>query len=86
LGLDNVYIQAKKWKENVGSPEVMKFCGGLTAHKANKGVMMTTSHFSKDAVEYIKKIPYTIVLIGGKQLAELMIEHGVGVEPKKTYT
>ncbi len=86
LGLDVVYVQAKRWQDNVGSPEVMKFCGGLTAHHANKGVLITTSHFSRDALEFVTKIPQKIVLIGGKQLAELMIEHDVGVGAKKSYT
>jgi restriction system protein len=86
LGLDIVYVQAKRWHDNVGSPEVMKFCGGLTAHHANKGVLITTSSFSKDALEFVTKIPQKIVLIGGKRLAELMIEHAVGVSVKKTYT
>jgi len=86
LGLDNVYVQAKKWQDSVGSPELMKFCGSLTAHKATKGVIITTSKFSKDAVDFVNKIPQTIVLIAGKQLSDLMIEHGVGVEPKKSYT
>src|ERR1035437_4453967 len=86
LGLDIIYVQAKRWQDSVGSPEVMKFCGGLTAHHANKGVMITTSHFSKDAVEFVNKIPQKLVLIGGKQLASLMIDHNVGVAPAKTYT
>ncbi len=88
LGLDRVYIQAKRYQDenSVGSPEVMRFCGSLTAHKANKGVMITTSHFTKDAQEFVKQIPQTIVLIDGERLAGLMIEHGIGVQPKKTYT
>jgi len=86
LGLDIVYVQAKRWQGHVGSPEVMKFCGGLTAHHANKGVLITTSHFSKDAFEFIAKIPQKIVLIAGKQLAELMIQHNVGLAPAKSYT
>jgi restriction system protein len=86
LGLDIVYVQAKRWQDNVGSPEVMKFCGGLTAHHANKGVLITTSCFSKDASDFVTKIPQKIVLIGGKQLAELMIQHNVGVASTKSYT
>ncbi len=88
LGLETVYVQAKRWQGNVGSPEVMRFCGSLTAHHANKGVMITTSHFSKDAHEYVIRIPQKIVLIGGRQLAELMIDHDVGVarKTKKDYT
>ena len=64
----------------------MRLCGSLTAHKADKGVMITTSHFAKDAQEFGKQIPQTIVLIDGERLAGLMIEHGIGVQPKKTYT
>jgi restriction system protein len=59
----------------------MGFCGGMAAHRGNKGVMITTAQFSKDAQEYVKKIPQKIVLIGGEQLAELMIAHNVGVAP-----
>lgn len=88
LGLDVVYVQAKRWQDSVGSPEVMGFCGGMAAHHGNKGVMITTAQFSKDAQEYVRKIPQKIVLIGGKQLAELMIDHNVGVAPipRKSYT
>jgi restriction system protein len=86
LGFDVVYVQAKKWQDNVGSPEVMKFCGGLTARHASKGVMISTSQFSKDALDYVTKIPQKIILLGGKQLALLMIEHNVGVTPVKPYT
>jgi restriction system protein len=86
LGLDIVYVQAKRWQDSVGSPEVMKFCGGLTAHHANKGVLITTSYFSKDASEFVTKIPQKIVLIGGKRLSELMIEHDIGVAAKQRYT
>ena len=88
LGLDVVYVQAKRYQDNnpVGSPDLMKFCGSLTAHKASKGVMITTSYFTKDAVDFVKQIPHTIVLIDGLRLAELMVEYGVGVQPKKTYT
>lgn len=88
LGLDMVYVQAKRWQENVGSLEVMAFCGGIMAHHGDKGVMITTSQFSKDAQEYVRKIAKKIVLIGGKQLAELMIDHNVGVAPipRRSYT
>lgn len=86
LGLDVIYVQAKKWDGAVGSPEVMRFCGSLNAHHAGKGVILTTSHFSKDAVEYVKRIPQKIVLIDGRELALLMIEHNVGVAQFRTYT
>jgi restriction system protein len=83
LGLDFVYVQAKRWQANVGRPDVMKFCGGLTAHHANKGVLLATSAFTSDAIEYAKRIPQKIVLVGGKQMADLMIEHNVGVVGKQ---
>ena len=88
LGLDMVYIQAKRWQGTVGSPEVSQFSGSLLKHNALKGVMITTSQFSKEAREHVKGITQKIVLIDGKQLAELMIEHDVGVQPasKKSYT
>jgi len=88
LGLDMVYVQAKRWQGTVGSPEVSQFSGSLLKHNAVKGVMITTSQFSKDAREHVKGIAQKIVLIDGKQLAELMIEHDVGVQPasKKSYT
>lgn len=86
LGLDFLYVQAKRWKDAVGSPEIMKFSGSLTKKHANRGVFITTSAFTKDALEYVEEIPQRIILIDGKQLASLMIEHNVGVAPAKTYT
>lgn len=86
LGLDVVYVQAKRGQDRVGSPEVMKFCGGLTAHHANKGVLITTSQFSREALDFVTKVPQKIVLIGGEQLAELMVQHDVGVAATKSYT
>ena len=86
LGLDFLYVQAKRWKDVVGSPEVMKFSGSLTKKHANRGVFITTSIFSKDALEYIEEMPQRIILIDGRRLASLMIEHNVGVAPAKTYT
>jgi restriction system protein len=86
LGLDAIYVQAKRWKDVVGSPEIMKFSGGLTKRHANRGVFITTSTFSKDALEFVEAMPQKIVLLDGKQLASLMIEHDVGVSPTKAYT
>jgi restriction system protein len=63
----------------------MKFSGGLTKRHASKGVFITTSTFSKDALEYVEAIQQKIILVDGKQLASLMIEHNVGVAPTKTY-
>lgn len=86
LGLDFLYVQAKRWKDVVGSPAIMKFSGSLTKRHANRGVFITTSWFSPDALEYVKEMPQRIILIDGKHLASLMIEHNVGVAPAKTYT
>jgi restriction system protein len=86
LGLDFLYVQAKRWRDVVGSPEVMKFSGSLTKKHANRGVFITTSWFSNDALEYVEEMPQRIILIDGKRLALLMIEHNVGVAPTKTYT
>ena len=86
LGLDAIYVQAKRWKDVVGSPEIMKFSGSLTKRHANRGVFITTSTFTKDALEFVEAMPQKIVLVDGKQLASLMIEHDVGVSPTKAYT
>lgn len=86
LGLDTVYIQAKKWLGTiVGRPVVQAFAGSLEGHRARKGVMITTSSFSQEAKDYVQKIEKKIVLIDGKQLAQLMIEHDVGVTATKVY-
>lgn len=86
LGLDVVYLQAKRWEGTVGRPVVQGFAGSLAGYHANKGVMITTSQFSSDAVQYARSIGMKIVLIDGEQLADLMIEHGVGVSQVATYT
>lgn len=86
LGLDVIYVQAKRWGNVVGSPEIMKFSGSLTKKHASRGVFITTSSFSKDASDFVEAIQQKIVLIDGKLLASLMIEHDVGVAPTKTYT
>ncbi len=85
LGLDIIYVQAKRWEDSVGSPEIQKFAGALQGQKARKGIFITTSDFSKKAVEYVKNIDSKIILIGGQHLAELMIEHNVGVSPVASY-
>jgi len=86
LGLDVVYIQAKRWENNpVGRPEVMQFAGALQAQKANKGIFITTSRFTDDARSYISQIGSKIVLIDGEQLTNLMIEHDVGVSTVSMY-
>ncbi len=79
LGLDAVYIQAKRWDATVGRPVVQAFAGSLEGQRARKGVVITTSDFSKEAKEYVHKIEKKIVLIDGVQLAQLMIDNDVGV-------
>ena len=86
LGLDVVYIQAKRWDNNpVGRPDVMQFAGALQAQKANKGIFITTSRFTDDARSYVSQIGSKIVLIDGEQLTNLMIEHDVGVSTVSMY-
>jgi restriction system protein len=85
LGLDVVYVQAKRWSNSVGRPVVQAFAGSLEGVRARKGVLITTSYFSQDALDYIHKIEKRIVLIDGQQLADLMIEHDVGVNVSVTY-
>ena len=85
LGLDTIYIQAKKWDQCVGRPEIQRFVGALAGKRAKKGVFITTSSFSQEAVRYVSTIEARIVLIDGKRLAELMIDYDVGVTPVTTY-
>ena len=85
LGLDIIYVQAKRWEGNVSRPEIQKFAGALQGERARKGIFITTSNFTKDAEGYVKTIDTKINLINGKQLAEYMIEHNVGVSVEKTY-
>lgn len=86
LGLDVVYVQAKRWESNsVGRPDVMQFAGALQAQKANKGIFITTSRFTDDARTYVAQIGSKIVLIDGEQLAQLMIESDVGVSTISLY-
>ncbi|MCC6403953.1 MAG: restriction endonuclease [Fimbriimonadaceae bacterium] len=85
LGLDINYIQAKRWEANVGRPEVQKFAGALQGQLAKKGIMITTSSFSNDARDYVSKIDNKIALIDGTQLADLMIDHNLGVSPMASY-
>ena len=85
LGLDTIYIQAKKWDNVVGRPEIQKFVGALMGKRAKKGIFITTSSFSAEATAYVSSIDAKIVLIDGKRLAELMIDYDVGVTPVTTY-
>lgn len=85
LGLDVIYVQAKRWEGTVGRPEIQKFAGALQGQRANKGVFITTSGFSKDAEEYAGVISSKIILIAGEQLSKLMVDHNVGVSPISKY-
>ena len=85
LGLDKIYIQAKKWENNVGRPEIQKFVGALQGKRAKKGIFITTSTFSKEAYDYTKNLDVVVVLIDGKKLAEYMIENELGVTLKQNY-
>jgi restriction system protein len=86
LGLDSIYVQAKRWEGTVGRPDIQKFAGALQGQRATKGIFITTSAFSSEAVDYAQRIGTRIVLIDGRRLAELMFEHDVGVSPKRSYT
>jgi restriction system protein len=79
LGLETIYVQAKRWEGTVGRPAVQAFVGSLEGQKARKGVFITSSQFSNDAREYVKHLEKKVVLIDGQELAALMIEHGIGV-------
>jgi len=87
LGLDAVYIQAKRYAEDnrVGRPDVQRFIGSLTGEGATKGVFVTTSDFSREAHDYLRRVQHRVVLINGQRLAQLMILHGVGVRTRQTY-
>ena len=86
LGFDIIYIQAKKYEQPISEPQIRDFSGALDGKRATKGVFITTSSFTKSAKEYVAGIGNKkIILIDGLQLAELMIEHNVGVAVKETY-
>lgn len=87
LGLDSIYVQAKKWKldNSVGRPEIQKFVGALQGKRAKKGIFLTTSRFTDDAHEYARGIDVKVVLIDGQRLTELMIDAGVGVASSTSY-
>lgn len=88
LGLDAVYIQAKRHAPDntVGRPHIQQFIGSLTGESATKGVFVTTSDFSREARDYLNRVQHRVVLINGQKLAQLMIQHGVGVRTRTTYT
>lgn len=82
LGLEKVYVQAKRWSDKVGSPQIQTFMGALQLQNASKGVLITTSGFTKEASESAARARGAIVLVDGRRLAGLMIDHGVGVTPR----
>jgi restriction system protein len=85
LGLDAIFIQAKRWQGTVGRPEIQKFVGALQGQRARKGVFITTSSFTADAIDYASRIDTKVVLIDGKALSNLMIDYGIGVSATATY-
>ncbi len=85
LGLDIIYLQAKRWENIVGRPEIQKFAGALQGQRAKKGIFITTSNFSKEAVDFASRIETKIILVDGEQLAEFMIDFNVGVTKVSTF-
>jgi restriction system protein len=85
LGLDVIYIQAKRWDNVVGSKEIRNFVGSLAGQHANKGVFIATSSFTKDALDYVKTIHHKVILIDGEMLTQLMIENDIGVTKISSY-
>jgi len=85
LGLDIIYVQAKRWENVVGRPEIQKFAGALLGQKARKGIFITTSGFTNDAAQYVKNLENKVILIDGLRLAELMIEYNLGVSVLANY-
>lgn len=85
LGLETIYLQAKRWEAPVGRPEIQKFVGALHGQRAKKGVFITTSRFSKEALDYVGQIDPKVVLLDGTDLVQLMIDHGVGVSSAAVY-
>jgi restriction system protein len=85
LGLDSIYIQAKRWESTVPTKEIRDFAGSLMGKKARKGVFITTSDFPKSAYEFVNSIDHKIILIDGEKIASLMIEYNVGVTSKEIF-
>jgi restriction system protein len=83
--LDTIYLQAKRWEGSVGRPEIQKFVGALHGKRANKGVFLTTGTFTTEAQHYVLQIGSRVVLIDGRQLADYMIDFGLGVSTRSTY-
>lgn len=85
LGLDIIYIQAKRWENTVSRPEIQKFAGALLGQSAKKGIFITTSEFSQTAHDYVASIDTKIILIDGEQLVQYLIDNNVGVAPVSLY-
>ncbi|KGS78588.1 restriction endonuclease family protein [Burkholderia pseudomallei MSHR5596] len=85
LGLDVIYVQAKKWEGTVGRPEIQKFAGALQGQRANKGVFITTSTFTREAKDFASSITSKIILVDGEELVQLMVDHNVGVSTVSTF-
>jgi restriction system protein len=85
LGLDVIYLQAKRWDRTIGRPDIQQFAGALQGQRARKGVFITTSSFSSEARQYAERIDTRIILIDGTELAKLMIDHSAGVTPVAVY-
>jgi restriction system protein len=86
LGLDIIYIQAKRWQAPVSRPEIQKFVGALQGKRARRGVFITTSSYTNGAADYASNIENRVILVDGETLASLMIDHGVGVSEAATYS
>lgn len=85
LGLDVIYLQAKRWERPIGRPEIQKFVGALHGKRAKKGVFICTSHFTQEAIDYVRQIDPKVILIDGMTLAEFMIDFNVGVSRGQVY-
>src|SRR5205823_14645625 len=86
LGLDTIYVQAKRWKDKVGTPQIRDFVGSLAGGEAHKGVFITTSGFQPAVYDYLRGVKNKVVLIDGEQLAALCIEFGIGVAVEQIYS
>jgi restriction system protein len=85
LGLDLIYVQAKRWANTVGRPEIQQFVGALNGQRASKGVFLTTSSFSREAIEFADNVNPRVILVDGTEFAELMLDHDVGVTVATRY-
>ena len=85
LGLDVIYVEAKKWESTVGRPEIQKFAGALQGQHAKRGIFITTANFSKEATDFASRVDNKIILIDGDTLVQHMIDHNVGVPPSVNY-